>query len=115
QRIAMKKAGTLSYLHPDALGSTVLATSSSGAFISGQGYNGYGKYRSGGPLPTDNRYTGQKLDIGTGLMYYGARYYDRQVGTFISPDTVIPDPTNLFDYNRFAYARLNPLRFSDPT
>jgi hypothetical protein len=48
-------------------------------------------------------------------MYYGARYYDRTVGTFISPDTFVPDPTNLWDYNRFAYARLNPLKYNDPT
>jgi hypothetical protein len=48
-------------------------------------------------------------------MYYGARYYDRQVGAFISPDTLVPDPTNIWDYNRFAYARLNPLKFNDPT
>ena len=29
-------------------------------------------------LPTDYTFTGQKLDEGTGLMYYGARYYDRR-------------------------------------
>jgi hypothetical protein len=48
-------------------------------------------------------------------MYYGARYYDRTVGMFISPDTLVPDPANLWDYNRFAYARLNPLKYNDPT
>jgi RHS repeat-associated protein len=62
-----------------------------------------------------HRYTGQKLDLNTGLMYYGARYYDRHIGTFISPDTLVPDPTNVWDYNRFAYARLNPLKYNDPT
>jgi RHS repeat-associated protein len=115
QRIAMKRGnGPLTYLHPDHLGSTVLSTTSSGAFDVGQGYHGYGKYRLGNVLPTDHRFTGQKLDA-TGLMYYGARYYDRQVGAFISPDTLVPDPTNVWDYNRFAYARLNPLKYNDPT
>jgi hypothetical protein len=48
-------------------------------------------------------------------MYYGARYYDRTVGMFISPDTIVPDPTNVYDYNRYMYAGGNPLKFNDPT
>ena len=48
-------------------------------------------------------------------MYDGARYYDRQIGAFISPDTLVPDPTNVYDYNRYMYVRGNPLRYSDPT
>jgi len=51
----------------------------------------------------------------TGLMYYGARYYDPQIGTFVSPDTLVPDPTHVFDYNRYMYARGNPLKYNDPT
>jgi RHS repeat-associated protein len=105
-------------LHPDHLGSTAQATDSSGGIVANQGYWDYSKYRLGSALPTDHRFTGQKLDA-TGLMYYGARYYDRRGpsgrGTFISPDTLVPDPTNMWDYNRFAYARLNPLKYSDPT
>jgi hypothetical protein len=84
-RVAMKVGTTLTYLNGDHLGSTALSTNSSGVFEVGQGYNGYGKYRTGGSLPTNYRYTlalsavegGQELDIPTGLMYYGARYYDR--------------------------------------
>ncbi len=48
-------------------------------------------------------------------MYYNARYFDPDLGQFISPDTLVPDPTNLFDYNRYMYVRGNPMRYSDPT
>jgi hypothetical protein len=48
-------------------------------------------------------------------MYYNARYYDRTVGHFASPDTLVPDPTSVWDYNRFGYGRLNPLKYNDPT
>ena len=48
-------------------------------------------------------------------MYYNARYYDRAIGHFISPDTLVPDPTSVWDYNRFLYVRGNPLKYSDPT
>jgi RHS repeat-associated protein len=51
----------------------------------GQGYYGYGKYRSGGSLPTDRRFTGQAASTTTDLYDYGARYYDPHIGMFISP------------------------------
>jgi hypothetical protein len=38
-----------------------------------------------------------------------------KVDKFISPDTIVPDPTHVYDYHRYAYGRLNPLKFNDPT
>lgn len=34
---------------------------------------------------------------------------------FQQPDTLIPEPYNPLDWNRYAYARNNPVRYSDPT
>ena len=48
-------------------------------------------------------------------MYYRARYYDPSLGQFISPDTIVPDPSNVLDYNRYLYGLGNPLKFSDPS
>ena len=79
-----------------------------------QGYYAYGRKRRGGTLATDHTFTGQKRD-GTGLMYYNARYYDPVIGTFISPDTIVPDVTSVFSYNRYMYTRGNPLNRIDPT
>ncbi len=118
QRVAMNKGGTLYYLHSDHLGSTVLTTQ--GTTTVSQQYCAYGRKRSGSTcpggnsLPTGHTFTGQKLD-GTGLQYFNARYYDPVIGTFISPDTIVPDATNVFDYNRYMYGLGNPVKFSDPT
>ena len=109
----MRNEHGLTYLHADHLGSTVLTTNGSTSQGS-SGYLAYGSQRSGNELGTENRFTGQKGD-GTGLQYYNARYYDPQLGTFISPDTLVPDPTAVIDYNRYVYARANPLRFVDPS
>ncbi len=89
-----------------------------------QSYCAYGRKRttSGGntncsssnSLVTDHTFTGQKYDS-SGLQFFNARYYDPQIGTFISPDTIVPDPGLVIDYNRYGYARGNALRFSDPT
>jgi hypothetical protein len=48
-------------------------------------------------------------------MYYGARYYDAQIGRFISADTIIPKVSNPQALNRYAYVRNNPLRYKDPS
>jgi len=114
QRIA-QKAGTvaLTYLHTDMLGSTVRTVTAADGTTGGKRYTSYGATHSGS-IPTDKTYTGQE-DDGTELLYYGARYYDPRTGQFMSPDTIVPDPNNLFDYNRYLYVRGNPLRFTDPT
>ena len=78
-------------------------------------YYAYGAERAAsGTLQTDRTFTGQKSDS-TGLLYYNARYYDPALGTFISPDSLVPDPGRVIDYNRFLYARGNPLKYSDPS
>ena len=71
-------------------------------------------------LATDHRFTGHPSTLlrnrkadGTGLMYYNARYYDPEIGQFISPDSIVPDPTNVFAYNRYMYVYGNPLKYHD--
>ncbi|MCA9367878.1 RHS repeat-associated core domain-containing protein [Candidatus Kaiserbacteria bacterium] len=63
---------------------------------------------------TDRRFTGQQLD-GSGLYYFNARYYDPEIGHFISPDTIVPDPMRVDSYNRYMYSLGNPLKFNDPS
>lgn len=48
-------------------------------------------------------------------MYYGARYYDAQLGRFISADTIVPGAGNPQSLNRYTYALNNPLRYKDPS
>jgi RHS repeat-associated protein len=57
---------------------------------SAHAYYPFGGHRSGSyALPTDKKFTGQRLDDNTGLYYYGARYYDPEIGRFISPDPFV--------------------------
>jgi RHS repeat-associated protein len=88
---------TLTWLHGDQLGSTSLLTASSG-LQSGptQEFDPWGAVRSGRLTATALNYTGQKLDgnvtdgSGTGLLYYGARYYNPAIGRFVSADSIVP-------------------------
>jgi RHS repeat-associated protein len=108
------------YLHADHLGSTSLATTYSGQEVDGSRtvYYPYGEQRwsaSGGTLPTDFTFTGQRAEDGLGLMDYHARYYDPALGRFISADTIVPDPENPQDLNRYSYVRNSPLNYQDPS
>ena len=49
------------------------------------------------------------------MLHYNARYYDPALGTFVSPDSMVPNPARVIEYNRFLYARGNPLKYADPS
>jgi hypothetical protein len=42
-------------------------------------------------------------------------WYSSYLNQFIQPDTLIPDPGNSADWNRYAYVNYNPINFNDPT
>ena len=44
-----------------------------------------------------------------------ARYYHPQLGRFVSPDSIVPEPANPQSHNRYAYAYNSPLNYTDPT
>jgi len=43
-------------------------------------------------LLTDRDCSGQPYDVETGLYYYQSRYYDPELGRFIQPDSIVPNP-----------------------
>jgi len=62
-----------------------------------------------------SRCTGKERDAESGLDYMEARYYASTMGRFMSPDPLgghLEDPQTL---NRYAYARNNPLIYTDTT
>jgi RHS repeat-associated protein len=61
------------------------------------------------------KYTGQRQEASIGLYFYGARWYDPYLNRWIQPDSIIPDPLNPIDFDRFAYTRNNPTKYRDPT
>ena len=80
-----------------------------------QRYTPFGEVRIDGNLATDHTYTGQVNDETTGLAFYNARYYDPATARFITPDSIVPNPNDGQDYNRYSYVRNNPVKYSDPT
>jgi len=65
-----------------------------------------------GPLSNELAYTGRERDPATGLYYVRARWYDPDIGRFLSED---PLGFGAGDVNLYAYVGNNPLSGNDPT
>ncbi|MBN2533834.1 MAG: hypothetical protein JXB88_13140 [Spirochaetales bacterium] len=110
QRIITGTDNKLLYIHSDHLGSSVKLTDRTGETVQAIAYDPYGKtVYSGGVNELSYQFTGQEFEQGTGLYYYGARYYDPVLGRFLSPDPV------LAGLNRYAYCYNNPVMYIDPS
>ena len=93
-----------------------MLTDSSGVSEQDVAYYPYGDTRSNtGPADVAYKYTGKEQDDSTGLYFYEARYYDPVLGRFISADTIVPSTTDPQAFNRYSYARNNPIIFNDPS
>ncbi len=102
-------------LATDHLGSTALTASETGGRLSEIRYKSWGENRySFGATPTQRRFTGQRKDSGSGLLYYGARWYDPTVGRFLQADTIVPQPGNPQSLNRYSYVGNQPTVSIDP-
>ena len=109
-------AEVTSYYHSDHLGSSNVTTNKAGNLVSNSEYLPYGEFSTNdGTRPTNYCFTGKELDDETGLYFYGARYYDPQIGRFIQPDTIVPHPYNPQSLNRYSYCYNNPINLTDPT
>ena len=113
-RIAKAVDGNVTWIHSDHLHSATILTDETGAEIRLLAYAAFGEEAENvgsGDAPKYS-YTGKELDS-SGLMYYGARYYDPALSRFITADTVYDaGPQGL---NRYAYALNNPIRYHDPS
>ena len=106
------------FLHSDHLGSASLTTNASGVAAARQLYDAWGNIRasaSSGTMPTDIGYTGQRADSYIKLVQMGARWYDPEIGRWLSPDSIVPEPGNPVDLNRYSYTRNNPVKYTDPS
>ncbi|MDY6987367.1 MAG: RHS repeat-associated core domain-containing protein [Thermodesulfobacteriota bacterium] len=104
------------YFHKDHLGSTRALTDANGAVAETMEYLPFGGESEPVESPiTKYRYTDQEYDVNTGLYNYVARLYDPVIGTFITPDTITPNPYDPQTLNRYTYCRNNPLIYVDPS
>jgi RHS repeat-associated protein len=106
--------GDLTTLLSDHLGSTVAAVDANNN-VTRQLYDPWGEDRDvTSVLPTSRKFTGQ-VQAEVGLYFYNARWVDVYLNRWLQPDSIIPDPGNVLDWDRYSYVRNNPVNFSDPS
>jgi RHS repeat-associated protein len=106
------QAQTIRYIHTDGLGSVVLVTDASRNVVERREYEPYGAVLTG--IKDGPGYAGHVTDAQTALTYMQQRYYDPQIGRFLSVDPVTAYSNPMGAFNRYWYAGSNPYRFTDP-
>jgi RHS repeat-associated protein len=106
-------AGTVTYIYTDNQGTPLAEADAQGNVTATFDYRPYGAQALGTP-PKGPGYTGHVNDPDTGLVYMQARYYDPQIGRFLSVDPVTPNDSDGNNFNRYRYASGNPYKFTDP-
>jgi RHS repeat-associated protein len=115
------------YTYTDHLGSILTVTSKSGIIEAEQSFDAWGRRRhpttwahlpptEAPPVPLwlYRGYTSHEHLDEVGLINMNGRMYDPVLGRMLSPDNYVVDPLYSQDYNRYMYARNNPLVYVDP-
>ncbi|MEO1708260.1 MAG: RHS repeat-associated core domain-containing protein, partial [Pseudomonadota bacterium] len=109
------KNGVPDYTHKDHLGSPVAMTDASGTVLWRELYSPYGLKQIDPAANRDNEgFTGHIDDAASGLTYMQARYYDPNIGRFLSNDPVGFAQGGPGYFNRYAYTLNNPANATDP-
>jgi RHS repeat-associated protein len=102
-----KNADTIAYYHHDHLDTPTQATDRSGIVVWSAQYNVFGQATITTPTATDDkpviesnlRFPGQTEDAETGLYYNWHRYYDPELGKYVTTDPIgLVGGVNLYAY-----------------
>jgi RHS repeat-associated protein len=122
-------APSIVYLLEDHLGGVDGFTSASGALLSRASNQPFGARRSGNWVDktptsaewqqvqstTPRGFTDHEHVDNLGVIHMNGRVYDPVLGRFLSPDPLVQAPYDAQTWNRYSYARNNPVRYTDPS
>jgi len=110
------------YHHTDHLSGSSVETDPTGYVLELQDYYPFGSIRVDDQFMSyrnKKKFTGKELDPENNLYYYGARYYDSDIGRFVSVDPAVLEVSdrhleNPQKLNWYSYVLNNPLKLLDP-
>ncbi|WP_426286314.1 RHS repeat domain-containing protein [Luteibacter sp. E-22] len=105
---------SITYYYTDPQGTVLATTDAVGNITSIADYRPYGT-RVLSEIESGPGYTGHISDPDSGLIYMQARYYDPDIGRFLSNDPVGLQPGDTFGNNNYSYVNNNPVVNWDPT
>jgi RHS repeat-associated protein len=105
------RSSTKNYYEADGLGSITSLSNTAGALENTYTYDSFGKLTAlSGTVVNPFQYTSRDFDSETGLRYYRARYYDHNLGRFLSEDPI----RFRSGVDFYVYVRNNPTNLIDP-
>ncbi len=119
-RVGLISGGLIFYYLYNVQGDVVaIVRAATGEIVARYSYDAWGNctvtnaegYVTGTKNPF--RYRGYYYDAESGMYYLGSRYYDPELGRFISPDVFVSTGQGLLGCNMFAYCGNNPVSFID--
>lgn len=115
--IAKRKASSagpeVRYQHVDFIGSPIVETDADGGVPAESDFEPFGR-KLQASTSDEPAFAGHVLDAVSGLSYMQQRYYDSDIGRFLSGDAVKAHVNPVGSFNRYWYANNNPYRFNDP-
>lgn len=114
-RIASLKGSEQRYYLTDYLGSTRVVSDERGRIVWTGAYSPFGQLMTvNGGVPPAQLFAGKERVLQSRVYDFGARYYDSQIGRFLSPDAAGPRLALPQSLNRYSFALNNPLTLTDP-
>jgi Rhs family protein len=119
--ICQTRAEGTYYYHYDGLGSTRNLTEQSENIISSYWYDGFGNLIGKldqypvAPVPNNYLFTGEQFDQSLRFYYLRARYYNQEIGRFITTDPVEGNIYEPISLHKYLYAGLDPVNKIDPS
>ena len=102
------------YYTQNAHGDVVNLTDSTGAVVKSYTYDAFGVEKNIDDSDTNAfRYCGEYYDAETGTVYLRARYYDPEIGRFISRDSFAGKNEDPLSLNLYTYCENNPILYLD--
>jgi RHS repeat-associated protein len=110
--LAELRSTTTNFYQADALGSVTSLSNTGGTLAQTYTFDSFGKQTaSSGSATNPLRFTAREFDSETNLYYYRYRYYDPQIGRFVSEDPLGFESGPSF----YVYVSNDPTSFFDPS
>jgi RHS repeat-associated protein len=114
---ASNEQNYMNVLHTDTKGNVTHTFGSDGTLKQKFQFDAFGIMTPGSGEENSTTYESKALDTMTGLLDFGARWYDPLVGRFATPDDILDEPSlkRQDGINRYAFENNDPINHVDPT
>lgn len=114
--ISEQRGGTTSFYAVDGLGSTVAIVGADGLVARRMAYDSFGRLlTTADGLGSYFGYAGEQTDMPLGWSYLRARYYDADLGRFVSRDSFDGFEGDPLSREKYLYGEGDPVNNVDPT